>query len=147
MVKLLSSGALLASLCRAAAVANSQCSVVTASKQQSCPALLIIRMVHSKCRGETYKYGKDEVKGTKSFRRYIYTPLCNSWSSSRLNDVSVLLLFSFPLSSSSSHLFVFLFFSPLLLICVFYLLSLTSSSSCLLFVSVFFLFLSSYSSS
>jgi len=61
MVKLLSSGALLASLCRAAAVANSQCSVVTASKQQSCPALLVVRMVHSKCRGETYKYGKDEV--------------------------------------------------------------------------------------
>ena len=74
MVKLLSSGALLASLCRAAAVTNSQC-LVAASKQQSCPALLVVRMVHSKCRGETYKYGKDEVKRTKCFRRYNYTTL------------------------------------------------------------------------
>ena len=66
MVKLLSSGTLLASLCRAA-VASSQCSV-TASSRQSCPALLLVRMVHVKCRGETYKYGNEEVKS----RRFIY---------------------------------------------------------------------------
>ena len=64
MVKLLSSGTLLASLCRAA-VASSQCSV-TASSRQSCPALLLVRMVHVKCRGETYKYGNEEVK-SRSF--------------------------------------------------------------------------------
>merc|ERR1712037_110865 len=40
---------------------NSPCLVTTVGNQQSCPALLVVRMVHSKCRGETYKYGRDEV--------------------------------------------------------------------------------------
>jgi len=61
-VKLVSSGALLASLCSRAALANSQClasSVV--GKQSSCPALHFVKMVHTKCRGEVYKYGNNEV--------------------------------------------------------------------------------------
>ena len=37
-----------------------------ASSRQSCPAL--VRMVHVKCRGETYKYGNEEVK----LRRFTY---------------------------------------------------------------------------
>ena len=121
MVKLLSSGALLASLCRAAAVANSPCLVTTVSQQQSCPALLVVRMVHSKCRGETYKYGKDEVKRRNDWE-IILKPNCR-------------LFFLFLFSPSPLSLFL-LCLLPLLVFFHF----LPSSFPCLLFVLVFFVF-------
>ena len=123
MVKLLSSGALLASLCRAAAAANSPCLVTTVSQQQSCPALLVVRMVHSKCRGETYKYGKDEVKRTKCLKD-ILNPHCGPF-------LPFLVFFPF-LSSCTIPLHVFFFsssssFLPLL---VFFLVTTVHNPGC-----------------